>query len=227
MPATGEPHDRVERAARRQGYDVIVGLDEVGRGAWAGPVSVGVAVMPQRRRPPLTLRDSKLLSESQREALFPEVVEWCAGWAVGHAEPVECDRLGMTAALGLAAKRALGALGIRPSVVLLDGSFDYLSTPPAAVDPEALDDGSEVRDPLRVQTVVKGDRRCVSIAAASIVAKVTRDRLMHAISPSFPAYDFDRNKGYPSPVHRTALAGFGLTSVHRRTWSYVEGLAFR
>jgi ribonuclease HII len=79
----------------------------------------------------------------------------------------------------------------------------------------------------QVRTVVKGDASCVSIAAASIVAKVTRDRMMRGLSASFPAFDFHSNKGYPSPVHRTALAGFGLTSIHRRSWAFVDGMAFR
>ena len=125
-------------------------------------------------------------------------------------------------ALRLAARRALGGLAAPPDVVLLDGGFDYV-TEPAGEDraPSAAPAFPEVR------TVVRGDSTCVSIAAASIVAKVTRDRMMRGLSSSFPGFDFDRNKGYPSPVHRMALAGFGLTSVHRRSWSYVDGLAFR
>jgi ribonuclease HII len=193
-------------------------LDEVGRGAWAGPVSVGVVLFPAGPRAPAGLRDSKLLTEEHREALFPKVVEWCTAWSVGHAAPVECDRLGMTAALRLAARRALGGLPQPPHAVVMDGNHDYLSDPP----------GGEPRppDPV-VRTVVRGDVRCVSVAAASIVAKVTRDRLMRSLAESFPGFDFDRNKGYPTPVHRTALAGFGLTSLHRRSWSYVDDLAFR
>jgi ribonuclease HII len=221
-PAGTWPDRRLERSLAREGYEVVAGLDEVGRGAWAGPVSVGVVVAPDRRRAPRGVRDSKLLTEDQREALFPLITEWCLGWSVGHAEAAECDELGMTAALRLAARRALGGLSLTPHVVVMDGNFDYVSDPSDGTDhPPAPLRGPEVR------TVVKGDRSCVSIAAASIVAKVTRDRLMRTWSPSFPAFDFDRNKGYPSPVHRTALAGFGLTSVHRRSWSYVADLAFR
>jgi ribonuclease HII len=228
------PNDRVERALADEGFESVAGLDEVGRGAWAGPVSVGVVVIPIGVRAPKGLCDSKLLDEERREVLFPKVTKWCTAWSVGHAEPVECDRLGMTAALRLAAQRALTGLEATPQVVAMDGPFDYVSEPAAPDEEESSEPASyEDSQPLlaiptpEIRNVVKGDLTCVSIAAASIVAKVTRDRLMRSMSASFPAFDFHRNKGYPSPVHRTALAGFGLTSLHRRSWSYVDELAFR
>jgi len=214
------PDSQHERALADQGFELVAGLDEVGRGAWAGPVSVGVVVIPPGLAPPAGLRDSKELSEPLREELFPRIIEWCADWSVGHAEAIECDRLGMTAALRLAAGRAIDGLARSPHAVLMDGNFDYVSPPPE--DPTAA-------GPPRfaVRTVVRGDACCVSIAAASVVAKVTRDRHMRALSPSFPAFDFHSNKGYPSPVHRRALDGQGLTSLHRRSWSFVDDLAFR
>ena len=163
-----------------------------------------------------------MLAEEQREAIFPLVTSWCRDWSVGHADaggvrPARDDRRA-------AACRAPGArrsLRRRPTRVLLDGSFDYLTEPD--------EDGTRPSVTARpaVRTVVRGDAACVSIAAASIVAKVTRDRMMRSLAPSFPAFDFDRNKGYPSRVHRTALAGFGLTSIHRRSWAFVDGMAFR
>ncbi len=208
-----------ERSLTEFGFEVVAGLDEVGRGAWAGPVSVGVVVFEPDREPPPGVRDSKELTEEVREALFPLITGWCSDWSVGHAEAAECDRLGMTAALRLAAWRALGGLRLTPQAVLMDGSYDYVSAP----------EGEEVPGSLvpHVRTVVRGDSACVSIAAASILAKVTHDRHMRSLSPSFPAFDFHRNKGYPSPVHRRALDGNGLTSLHRRSWSYVEEMAFR
>ncbi len=215
MTAAPAPTTAVERALRSEGYGLVAGLDEVGRGAWAGPVSVGVAVVPRGCRAPRGLRDSKLVPEAEREVLFPKVAAWCVDWSVGHADPAECDRWGMTAALRLAAGRALAGLSVAPDVVVLDGPFDYLT------DPGAPAGGPAVR------TVVGGDRTCTSIAAASIVAKVTRDRMMRDLAGHFPAFDFHSNKGYPSPVHRTALAGWGLTSIHRRSWSYVERLPYR
>lgn len=216
------PNARFEKSLSAEGFETVAGLDEVGRGAWAGPVSVGVVVVPVGVTAPRGIRDSKLLTEERREELFPRITRWCTAWSVGHAAPVECDRLGMTAALRLAARRALDELEPLPQIVAMDGPFDYLSDPLDA----GPDEVSATALP-QVRTVVKGDLTCVSIAAASIVAKVTRDRLMRSMSASFPGFDFDRNKGYPSPVHRTALAGFGLTSLHRRSWSYVDDLAFR
>jgi len=220
------PDDRLERSLCGEGARSVAGLDEVGRGAWAGPVSVGVVVFPGDLEPPDGLRDSKMLTEERREALYPVINEWCSAWSVGHADPQECDVLGMTAALRLAARRALAGLVLPPRVILMDGAFDYVSPPMVEAD------GSDAGGPPpscspRVRTVVRGDASCVSIAAASIMAKVTRDRMMRGLSASFPPFDFDRNKGYPSPVHRTALAGFGLTSIHRRSWSFVDDLAFR
>ncbi|MGP0107317.1 MAG: ribonuclease HII [Acidimicrobiales bacterium] len=216
------PDDCLERALRVEGFERVAGIDEVGRGAWAGPASVGVVVFAADVPPPDGLRDSKELAEERRETLYPLVTRWCVEWSVGHAGAEECDGLGMTAALRLAARRALGGLAAPPDVVLLDGGFDYVTEP-------AVEDRAPSAAPAfpEVRTVVRGDSTCVSIAAASIVAKVTRDRMMRGLSSSFPGFDFDRNKGYPSPVHRMALAGFGLTSVHRRSWSYVDGLAFR
>ncbi|HEV3130471.1 MAG TPA: ribonuclease HII [Acidimicrobiales bacterium] len=216
------PDDRVERSLRDEGMRFVAGLDEVGRGAWAGPVSVGVVVFPENLEPPDGVRDSKMLTEDRREALYPLITEWTSAWSVGHAGPEECDSLGMTAALRLAARRALDGLGFQPCVVLMDGAFDYV-TEPGPADETA----STVGPTPPVRTVVRGDASCVSIAAASILAKVTRDRMMRTMSASFPPFDFDRNKGYPSPVHRTALAGFGLTSIHRRSWAFVDDLAFR
>jgi ribonuclease HII len=223
------PDDRVERSLCDEGVQLVAGLDEVGRGAWAGPVSVGVVVFPADLVPPDGLRDSKMLTEDRREELYPLITQWCSAWSVGHAGPVECDSLGMTAALRLAARRALDSLNCQPRVVLMDGAFDYVTEP---CDPDAevskTTPAPQTRAPSpQIRTIVRGDASCVSIAAASIVAKVTRDRMMRSMSASFPPFDFHRNKGYPSPVHRTALAGFGLTSIHRRSWSFVDELAFR
>ena len=233
------PTLRRERALWRSGNTIVAGMDEVGRGAWAGPLTVGVAVIAAAaRRAPTGLRDSKLLAEDRRESLFEPVAAWCAGWAVGDAVPEECDRFGMTVALRLAAGRALAALpaGLLPDVVILDGNFDYVSDlaqgpgRPRGAGlaqgpgwPQALPPPLAGRVPV-VHTVVGGDASCTSVAAASVLAKVTRDRMMRAHAHCYPPYDFDRNKGYPSPVHQTALHGYGLTAIHRRSWSYVRSL---
>lgn len=198
----------LERECWSAGDDLVCGVDEVGRGAWAGPLTVGVAVAPKDRGID-KVRDSKQLSASARERLFEGVKDWAIGQAVGHASHEECDALGMTAALRLAGNRALEALhaqGCRPDRVLLDGSHNYLG----------LGD--------RVRTVVKGDQSSLSIAAASIIAKVTRDRIMAEEAQHYPAYDFDSNRGYPSPRHRFALHGYGATVIHRRSWAFMDDL---
>jgi ribonuclease HII len=199
------PGLRTERALWDEGVDVFVGVDEVGRGAWAGPLTVGVAVLPKDRRV-YTVRDSKLLTEPEREKLFDRIAEWCVAWGVGHASQPECDDLGMSAAQRLAAKRALDQMGLEPGACLIDGRWDFVGAG------------------RRTQRIVKGDATCLSIAAASILAKVTRDRLMREEAEHFPAYDFDRNKGYPCPRHKAALQAWGPSSIHRRTWIFMDNL---
>ena len=196
----------VERSYWAKGASFVAGLDEVGRGSWAGPLTVAAAVVPQNRRVN-GIRDSKLLNEQRREALFDRIADWCTAWAVGHASPEECDRLGMSEAQRLAAHRALEELGLEPDRILLDGTWDFVGS-------------------RKVKTIVRGDATSLTIAAASILAKVTRDRLMRSVAPHYPAYDFDHNKGYPGPKHRAALAAFGPTPIHRTSWSYMDDLAW-
>jgi len=194
----------LEREAWEAGHDVVVGLDEVGRGAWAGPVMVGAAVLPRGRRV-YGVRDSKRLTERRREELFERVAGWCRAWAVGAASHAECDELGMAEAQRLAAARALSALGLRPDVVLLDGKWDFVGT------------GNTVR-------VVGGDATCLSIAAASVLAKVTRDRHMREVAGCYPPYEFQHNKGYPAWRHTLALQAYGPSAIHRRSWVFMERL---
>lgn len=194
----------VEQELWGDGCEVVVGLDEVGRGAWAGPLTIGAAVLPRDRRV-YGVRDSKQLSEQRREELFERVSGWCVAWSVGHASHAECDELGMSEAQRLAARRALEGLGLQPDMVLMDGRWDFVG-------------GG------RTRTIVKGDTTCLSIATASVLAKVTRDRLMRAAAVDHPGYDFDRNKGYPCPRHRLALDGYGPTAIHRRSWAFMESI---
>ncbi len=196
----------IERALWAEGHEVVVGMDEVGRGAWAGPLTLGAAVVPRDRRVN-KIRDSKMLTEAEREALFDRVAEWCVAWSVGHASEEECDELGMSEAQRLAARRALDALGLPADRVLLDGKWDFVA------------DG-------RSQMLVKGDARCLSIAAASILAKVTRDRIMRAEAEHHPYWAFELNKGYPCPKHKTALQGLGPSAIHRRSWVFMDHLSW-
>lgn len=211
-------------------------MDEVGRGAWAGPVSVGVAVVfpdATARSAPAWLRDSKMLSEERRESVYPEVASWCADGAVGHATAEECDQYGMRVALRLASLRALSLLELQPDALLIDGPYDLLRPGPGGDDGGSQAFGDDeaglapypsVPLPGTVVPVVGGDARCAAVAAASVLAKVVRDRGMRAEAEHFPPYWFERNKGYPSPTHKAALCGYGLSSIHRRSWSYVFDL---
>lgn len=203
----GRPPSRVlEKALRELGHEVIVGVDEVGRGAWAGPLMVGAAVLPFDRRV-YGVRDSKMLSEAGREQLFDRVATWCTAWAVGVASQEECDSVGMAEAQRRAARRAVDGLGLVPDHVLIDGNWDFVGVAPST-------------------KIIKGDATCLSIAAASILAKVTRDRHMRSEAGHFPAYEFDSNKGYPCPRHKMALHAYGPSSIHRRTWVFMEGLVW-
>jgi ribonuclease HII len=198
----------IERELWAEGHEVIVGVDEVGRGAWAGPISVGAAVLPADRRV-YKVRDSKLLTEPEREALFARIAGWCATWAVGHASQEECDELGMSAAQKLAARRAIEGLGLcrPPDSVLVDGNWDFVG-------------GG------RTRRLIRGDATCLSIAAASILAKVTRDRIMREMAPEFPGYNFEANKGYPCPTHKAHLQAMGPSAIHRRSWVFMDHLAW-
>jgi ribonuclease HII len=194
----------IERALWADGHEVVVGMDEVGRGAWAGPLTLGAAVVPRDRRVN-KIRDSKMLTEAEREALFDRVAEWCVAWSVGHASEEECDELGMSEAQRLAARRALDGLALSADRVLLDGKWDFVG-------------GGNV------QRIVRGDATCLSIAAASILAKVTRDRIMLAEAEHHPYWWFDHNKGYPCPRHKAVLRGMGPSAIHRRSWVFMDTL---
>lgn len=179
---------------------LVAGVDEVGRGAWAGPVTCAAVVLDPDARI-YKLRDSKLLDHGRREHLSARIHERAVAVAVGHASNDEIDRWGMTRALCVAAHRAVDGLGVDVTVILLDGTFDFLATHPAPVT-----------------TIAKGDARSASIAAASIVAKVARDRLMAAVHDDHGDYDFASNKGYPSPDHVAALDEVGPCRWHRHSW---------
>lgn len=210
-PRTPPPTTTRERQLRAEGFNCIVGLDEVGKGAWAGPLMIGAAVL---RADVLDLdepaaymggtRDSKQIAESRRDAVFDVVARTTAAWAVGCASAQECDVLGMNAAQRLAAKRALDQLGVQPDAAIIDGKWDFVAPHISLVIAE-----------------VKADTTCLSVAAASVLAKVTRDRLMREWANDFPQWHFDTNKGYPCPKHRVALQGYGPSAIHRTSWAFM------
>jgi ribonuclease HII len=199
------PTHSVERSMRATlGVRTVAGVDEVGRGAWAGPVTVCAAVTGLRR-PPEGLTDSKLLTPMRRTRLAAVLAGWVTSYALGHASPEEIDEFGMTAALRMAAGRALDALPVRPDAVILDGKHNYLGN-----------------DSWTVRTVIKGDQSCVAVAAASVIAKVHRDAAMAELGLEYVPFAFAANAGYPSPVHRAALEELGPTAHHRLSWSYLD-----
>lgn len=244
-PRSRVPTLRHERRLLREGHALVAGMDEVGRGALAGPVSVGVVVIDAGiRSAPTGVRDSKLLTPAARQALVPRLRRWAVAWAVGHAEPDEIDRYGIIASLRLAGRRALATLPDLPTCVLLDGSHDWLSPPRprpgvarGGVDAPALFDlpagtAPPVAPPTRepapavplgreptVRTMIKADLRCAAVAAASVLAKVERDAVMVERAQGFPVYGWECNKGYSAPGHLAALAGRGPCEQHRRSWS--------
>jgi ribonuclease HII len=186
---------------------VVAGVDEVGRGAWAGPVTYAAAVLPIDRRM-YKLRDSKVLDAQRRRELRDRLLGFALDLSLGSASNREIDQLGMTAAIRLAARRAVDGLHTRPDVCLIDGSWDFLA-------------GYGTRN----VRIVHGDAVSASIAAASIVAKVARDDLMADACPHYPAYGFSSNKGYPSPRHRATLRAQGPCELHRHTWAPIAALA--
>ena len=197
------PGVHLERGLIAEGADLVGGVDEVGVGAWAGPLAVGAVVLrPDRRM--YKIRDSKLLDPARREFLAGRVRESCLAWSVGLTWPDEIDCVGLSEAQRRAAARAQAGLAVSPDVFLVDGKWNFV--------------GASAR------MVVRGDCESVSIAAASIVAKVARDQLMCELARLYPPYELASNKGYPSPRHKWALAAFGPSPIHRRLFAPVQKL---
>jgi ribonuclease HII len=216
------PSLRVERELQRAGHRLVAGMDEVGRGALAGPVSVGVVVVDELcRSAPVGVKDSKLLSHQVRERLVPKIRGWATAYAVGHASPGEIDRYGIMVALRLAGTRALAALSVIPDLVLLDGNYDWLTDPGRVGLLGLLEEGPDAGPTsscVPVTTMIKADMSCSSVAAASVLAKVERDAMMVALAAEVPGYAWELNKGYSAPEQLAALASRGPSVHHRRSW---------
>lgn len=204
------PHLKEERALIRRGYRRIAGLDEAGRGSWAGPVVAAAVVLPLEWRNLQTklsgVRDSKLLTPRRREEVYEKVIEVALGIGMGIVPPCLIDERGIVAATRLAMRRALDALPSRPDYLLVD----FLSLP---------DESSPHK------SIVRGDNLSLSIACASIVAKVERDYMMIAFGAEYPGYGFARHKGYGTPQHREALMRLGLTPLHRLSFRPMRFMA--
>ena len=186
----------------------IAGLDEAGRGAWAGPVAAAAVILPNN--PSICdslsgVQDSKQISPSQRCRLAPKIKEYALSWAIGFSDNNEIDNLGILFATRLAMQRAILMLSTPPEYLLLDALFL----------PEI---------PLPQTALIKGDRRCLSIAAASILAKTTRDEWMVKAHQDFPDYGFDHHKGYGTKIHQNALAAIGKCNLHRSSFRPLKEL---
>jgi ribonuclease HII len=204
-----DPTLEIERGLLAAGNGIVVGVDEVGRGAIAGPVVVGVAVLSVDNAFPAGLRDSKLISASKRENLMEPIDDWVQGIAAGEASAAEIDEFGIIAALGRAAERAFATLAIvghdlTGSSVILDGSHNWLAT--------------SLVPSMDIRVRPKADRDCAVVAAASVWAKVYRDRLMIDAAGEADLFGWASNKGYGSAGHFDAIRRHGATDFHRRTW---------
>lgn len=180
----------------------VCGVDEAGRGPWAGPVSAGAVILDPRRLPE-GLDDSKKLTAKARAALELDIKDKALAWGVGLASVEEIEDLNILQATGLAMRRAVEALAITPAFALVDGNYRF-------------------KLPCEIKTVVKGDSISSSIAAASILAKVARDRLMTEMDSVYPGYGFAAHKGYHAQVHVEALRSLGPCPIHRRGWEPVR-----
>jgi len=200
------PHFIYESRLLKTMTGPVCGVDEAGRGPLAGPV-VAAAVILDRSRIPKGLNDSKLLSEEDREELYPRIMEMAVAVGVGEASVEEIDLVNIRQATHLAMARAVRALPVTAMFALVDGN-----------DAPAL--------PCKCDTLVKGDSRSLSIAAASIIAKVTRDRLMALLHDNHPVYGWRQNKGYGTPEHLTGLRAHGITVHHRRSFSPVYHILY-
>jgi ribonuclease HII len=226
------PNASRERLLFDSGVKTIVGIDEVGKGSWAGPLVIGIAMLSREMvfsdEPAVALggaRDSKQLSEMQREEIFDQVAAKCLRWAIGAASALECDELGMVEAQRLATSRGFAAFaGASAGSYLSIGSAVRMPGGDTAIVDAAIVDGRwDFVSPhaRKVMLEVKADADCVSVAAASVLAKVSRDRMMRSLAGDYPQWHFDTNKGYPCPKHRIALQGYGPSAIHRTSWAFM------
>lgn len=199
------PTFRLERSSQKAGYSCVAGTDEAGSGAWAGPVFAGAVIFePYPRKIPQIIRDSKLLSPQQRDLAYDWIVEQTKTWCIGQASAEEIDRLNIRQAGLLAMHRAIEGLSETPDLVLSDG-FPLSK-----------------QSPWPSHGIVKGDRLSVSIAAASILAKVSRDRFLTELDLTYPGYEFAQHKGYGTKLHQTALKKLGPCAVHRVSYAPIR-----
>ena len=201
------------------GITYVAGVDEVGRGALAGPVSVGVAIVSaQTTQVPSGLRDSKQISRAAREKLVDPVSAWVVESAIGHVAASEIDQIGIVPALRLAWVRAHQQLSIKPEHVILDGKHNWLLEPESDLFTTPI---SDIVVPVTMK--IKADASCASVSAASVLAKVARDQLMREAALIHPDFGWEGNVGYGSSDHMAAIARLGPTDLHRKSWKLPSG----
>lgn len=198
------PHTKEEAALRARGHARIAGSDEAGRGAWAGPLVAAAVILPDPF-PVRGVRDSKQLSPRQRERLFVRITKQAVSWAVDVVPHDVIDRRGIAAANRRAIERSLAKLHVQPDAVLVDALRVRHGRVP-------------------VKAIVHGDAKVLSIAAASIVAKVVRDTLMTTLDHEHPGYGFAQHKGYGTPIHRARLRRLGCSPIHRRSFQPMSAI---
>ena len=188
----------IENEYREKGFDIICGVDEAGRGPLAGPVYAAAVILPSDCVIE-GLNDSKKLTEKKREALFDEIKEKALAYGIASADEKEIDEINILNATFLAMKRAIASLSVRPDLALIDGN-------------------QKPHTDIEEVTVIKGDAKSMSIAAASVLAKVSRDRFMLEMAEKYPQYEFARHKGYGTKLHYEKIREFGISPVHRKTF---------
>jgi len=218
------PNFNEEKKLWKQGYECVVGLDEAGRGPLAGPVVAAAVFLQKNSRVNLKINDSKKLSAKQRDFFYEKITNHKnITWGVGIVSEQVIDKINILQATKLAMKRAIEDLSTnsdgrqnlwKVGFLLIDGNFK--------IDTSRLRQGSG--EPKQ-KSIIKGDSKVFSIAAASIIAKVTRDRIMEKIHKKYPQYGFNQHKGYPTTLHRAQLASLGACKIHRKTFFPVKGLA--
>ncbi len=188
----------IENEYREKGFDIICGVDEAGRGPLAGPVYAAAVILPSDCVIE-GLNDSKKLTEKKREALFDEIKEKALAYGIASADEKEIDEINILNATFLAMKRAIDSLSVKPDLALIDGN-------------------QKPHTDIEDVTVIKGDAKSMSIAAASVLAKVSRDRFMLEMAEKYPQYEFARHKGYGTKLHYEKIAQYGVCDIHRRTF---------
>ena len=217
--SSAAPTLELERELFSTGIKYVAGVDEVGRGALAGPVSVGVAIVSaETSQVPAGLRDSKQISRTAREKLIEPVSAWVVEYAIGHVAASEIDEIGIVPALRLAWVRAHQQLSIKPDHVILDGKHNWLLEPKSDLFTTPI---SDIVVPVTMK--IKADASCASVSAASVLAKVARDELMREAALLHPDFGWEGNVGYGSSDHMAAIARLGPTDLHRKSWKLPSG----